>query len=172
MYLVAEWLTCQTSTLEVSSSNPKAGKFLFFSLHSKKSIFSCFKKATKTIDPILKMAENKRLLQSKNKFLSLKKKWSEQGNWTPRSRSKVSYANLPTTDLQKLLVKMKNCSPAVFKLKFQTFVDYELQKKLYPGLDKTQKEIVIKFLVHYLRPRRGASRKSDWYLMTTPPYVI
>ena len=123
------------------------------------------------IDPIMKMAENKRSPQSKNKFLSLKKKWSAQGNWTPRSRSKVSYANLPTTDLQKLLVKMKNCSPAVFKLKFQTFLGKELQKKLYPGLGKTQKEIVIKFLVHYLHSSRGATYKSDWYLMNTPPYV-
>ena len=66
---------------------------------------------------------------------------------------------------------MKNCSPAVFKLNFQTFVDNKLQKKLNPGLDKTQKEIVIKFLVHYLRSCRGANHKSDSYLITTPPYV-
>ena len=66
---------------------------------------------------------------------------------------------------------MKNCSPAVFKLKFQTFLGNELQKNLYPGLGKTQKEIVIKFLVRYLRSFRGANHKSDSYLLTTPPYV-
>ena len=55
----------------------------------------------------------------------------------------------------------KNCSLAVFKLNFQTFVDNKLQKKLNPGLDKTQKEIVIKFLVHYLHSSRGATYKSD-----------
>ena len=66
---------------------------------------------------------------------------------------------------------MKNCSPAVFKLKFQTFLDNEVQKELYPGLDKIQKGIVIKFLVHYLSSCRGVNQKSDLYLMTTTPYV-
>ena len=56
---------------------------------------------------------------------------------------------------------MKNFSPAVFKLKFQTFLDNEIQKELYPGLDKIQKEIVIKFLVHYLHSCGGAIHKSD-----------
>ena len=66
---------------------------------------------------------------------------------------------------------MKKCSPAVFKPKFQTFLDNEVQKELYSGLDKIQKEIVIKFLVHYLSSCRGVNQKSDLYLMTTPPYV-
>ena len=67
---------------------------------------------------------------------------------------------------------MKNFSPAVFKLKFQKFLDNETQKELYPGLDKIQKEFFIKFLVHYLRFCRGANQKSDWYLMTTLPTWI
>ena len=92
------------------------------------------------------------------------------GDLNPALPIQSRYANLPTTDSQKLLIKMKNCWPAVFKLNFQLFVDNKLQKKLIPGIEKTQKEIVIKFLVHYLRSCRGATYKSDWYLMNTPPY--
>ena len=71
------------------------------------------------------MAENKRSLQNENKFLQAKKKRSQQGIWTRVCRSKVRYANLPTTESQKLLVKMKNCCPAFLKLNFQTFLDNE-----------------------------------------------
>ena len=56
---------------------------------------------------------------------------------------------------------MKNCLPAVFKLKFQTFLGNELQKKLYPGLSKTQKVIVIKFLATYLRPFWNDNQKRE-----------
>ena len=130
---MAEWLAYLTLTLEVSGLNPEAGIFFFFSPHFIKSNFSCFWQVTNTIDPILKMAENKLLPQSKNKSLRMKiimkllknifpTRGFELGSPNPKSAMLTSQPRI----YKKCLKKTKNCWPALLKLKFQTTFYNEL----------------------------------------------
>ena len=74
--------------------------------------------------------------------------------WTRRSRSKVSYACLITTNSWKLLKKHKNFGPGVLKFKFLIFFNNKWSTKLYQYIRKAWKIIVKKFFVNLLHPNQ------------------
>ena len=51
----------------------------------------------------------------------------------------------PNHGFEKMLEKTKKIGLGVLKLKFQRAFYHKLQKQLYPGFEKIQREIVINF---------------------------